>query len=71
MSTKIDYRMELVAREDRADRVAETIRKCKGECQRADGAWYHGVFFGVLRILPICERYFDALQTGEDLLGVM
>lgn len=41
------------------------------ECQRADGAWYHGVFFEVLRILPICERYFDALQTGEDLLGVM
>lgn len=23
------------------------------------------------QILPICKRYFDALQTGDDLLGVM
>lgn len=41
------------------------------ECQRADGAWYHGAFFEPSQILPICKRYFDALQTGDDLLGVM
>lgn len=41
------------------------------ECQRADGAWYHGAFFEVSNILSICERYFNALQCGEDLLGVM
>lgn len=41
------------------------------ECQRADGAWYHGAFFEVEQILPICERYFNVFKTGEDLLGGM
>lgn len=41
------------------------------ECKRADGLGYRGCFFEVGLILHISKRYFDALQSGEDLLGVM
>lgn len=118
MTSKLIADRRLDSTEDKADRVADVIRKCKAvdmpdkiamdeleaaieylrgitpdvflsmhgvgyvkawkygskfwlECQRADGEWYHGVFFDPAPILDVCKRYFNALQTGEDLLGVM
>lgn len=41
------------------------------DCRRVDGAYYHGENFCVSHIVPVCKRYFEALQNGEDLLDVM
>lgn len=41
------------------------------DCRRVDGTWYHGANFDSSQIVPVCKRYFDALQAGGDLLGVM
>lgn len=40
-------------------------------CRRVDGAYYHGANFDSSQIVPVCKRYFDALQSGKDLVGVM
>ena len=41
------------------------------DCRRVDGAYYHGANFDSSQIVPVCKRYFDALLSGEDLLGVL
>lgn len=41
------------------------------ECRSVDGSYYRGVNFDSYRIVSVCKRYFNALQSGEDLLGVV
>lgn len=41
------------------------------ECRSVDGSYYHGANSDFSQIVSVCKRYFNALQTGEDLLGVM
>ena len=41
------------------------------DCRRVDGAYYRGENFAVSYIVPVCKRYFEALQNGEDLIDVM
>lgn len=40
------------------------------DCRRVDGSYYHGTNFDSSQIVLVCKRYFDALLSGEDLLGV-
>ena len=40
------------------------------DCRSVDG-YYHGANFDSLQIVSVCKRYFNALQSGEDLLGVV
>lgn len=41
------------------------------ECRRVDGAYYRGENFCASYIVPVCKRYFEALQNGEDLIDVI
>lgn len=41
------------------------------ECRGVDGSYYHGEHFDASYIVPVCKRYFDALQNGEDLMDVI
>lgn len=41
------------------------------DCRSVDGYYYHGANFDSSQIVSVCKRYFNALQSGEDLLGVV